>query len=382
MRLEYYIPVGQKRLRCGYTTGTCAAAAARAAAQRLLTGQWPAAVVIDTPAGIPVTVEPEALECGPGWASCAVRKDGGDDPDATHGALIVARVERTDGPGLTVDGGVGVGRVTRPGLDQGVGEAAINSVPRKMILRELSEALNQAGAECGLSAVISVPEGETIAKRTFNPNLGIVGGISILGTSGIVRPMSEQALVSSLYLELSQLAAAGKRDIVLTPGNYGEAFCRKQLGLKLTSWASCSNYLGQTIDQAVVLELNSILLVGHLGKLCKTAAGNFNTHSRVCDSRREVMTAHAALCGASPALIRAVFDAPTTDAALSLLDGEGLREAVCRSLTQELGRRLRARAGEGLHIEAIVFSKQYGLLGKTEGADALLALHRTKEEQL
>ena len=229
--------------------------------------------------------------------------------------------------------------------------------------------------------MISVPGGEEIAKRTFNPNLGIVGGISILGTSGIVRPMSEQALVSSLYLELSQLAAAGKRDIVLTPGNYGEAFCRERLGLKLTNWASCSNYLGQTIDQAVVLGMESVLLVGHLGKLCKAAAGNFNTHSRVCDTRREVMTAHAALCGASRELVRAVFGAPTTDAALSLLDGEGLREAVCRSLTHELGLRLRARAGEGLRIEAIVFSKQYGLLGKTEGADALLALQKTKEEQ-
>ena len=205
---EHYISVGRGRLRCGYTTGTCAAAAARGAAELLLTGEMPALVRVETPAGIPVEAELLEPASGCGWASCAVRKDGGDDPDATHGTLIFAKVEKTKGREVTIEGGVGVGRVTRPGLDQPVGEAAINHVPREMILRQMEEVRRKAGYSEGLRVEISVPAGEELAKRTFNPRLGITGGISILGTSGIVRPMSEAALIDSLRLELDMQAAA------------------------------------------------------------------------------------------------------------------------------------------------------------------------------
>ena len=208
-RLELYIPVGRQKLRCGYTTGTCAAAAAAGAAARLLTGETLPAVRIITPAGVAVEAELLQHAAGEGWAACAVRKDGGDDPDVTDGALIFARVERTDTPGIIIDGGEGVGRVTLPGLDQPVGAAAINSTPRRMIAEQLETAAARAGYTGGLRAVISVPEGEALAKRTFNPRLGIVGGISILGTSGIVKPMSEAALLDSLYLEMDQRRAAG-----------------------------------------------------------------------------------------------------------------------------------------------------------------------------
>ena len=221
---EHYISVGRERLRCGYTTGTCAAAAARGAAELLLTGQLPPAVRIDTPAGIPVEAELLEPSSGSDWAACAVRKDGGDDPDATHGTLIFARVERSATPGVTIDGGEGVGRVTKPGLDQPVGAAAINHVPRQMIEQQASAAMAANGCDGGLRVVISAPEGERLAQKTFNPRLGIVGGISILGTSGIVRPMSEAALIDSLRLEQDMLAAAGATDIVVTPGNYGETF--------------------------------------------------------------------------------------------------------------------------------------------------------------
>ena len=208
-KLEVYLPVGREKLRCGYTTGTCAAAAAAGAARRLLLGEALPAVRVDTPAGI--TVEAELLNhaAGTGWASCAVRKDGGDDPDVTDGALICARVERRDTPGIAIDGGVGVGRVTRPGLDQPVGEAAINSTPRRMIREQAERVMAEAGYTGGLTVTISVPEGERLAGHTFNPRLGIEGGISILGTSGIVRPMSEAALIDSLYLE--QLPGNGHR---------------------------------------------------------------------------------------------------------------------------------------------------------------------------
>ena len=375
-RLELYIPVGRQKLRCGYTTGTCAAAAAAGAAARLLTGETLPAVRIITPAGVAVEAELLQHAAGEGWAACAVRKDGGDDPDVTDGALIFTRVERTDTPGIIIDGGEGVGRVTLPGLDQPVGAAAINSTPRRMIAEQLETAAARAGYTGGLRAVISVPEGEALAKRTFNPRLGIVGGISILGTSGIVKPMSEAALLDSLYLEMDQRRAAGTEDLLLTPGNYGESFAREVLGLNLDRWCMCSNYLGAAIDHAAGAGFRSVLVVGHLGKLIKAAAGCMNTHSKTADARRETLTAHAALAGADRALLRALFDSPTTDAGVELLKQAGLLGPVMASIGEALDGQLKRRAGEGLTIEALFFSNQYGILGKTPGAERLLALHR------
>lgn len=375
MSFEHYIFVGRDKLRCGYTTGTCAAAAARAAVELLLTGEAPAAVRVDTPAGIPVDAEVLEPASGPGWASCAVRKDGGDDPDATHGTLIRARVERTGAPGVTIDGGQGVGRVTRPGLDQPVGEAAINRVPRQMIAAQLSEAMQNAGYAGGLRVVVSAPEGERLAAKTFNPRLGIEGGISILGTSGIVRPMSEAALIDSLRLELDVQAAAGAKDIVVTPGNYGETFAREILGLSLDHWATCSNYVGEAIDHAAGLGFHSFLLVGHIGKLCKMAAGVMNTHSKVADARRETLAAHTALCGGDRETAARVFRTITTDEAVAILDEKDLRGPVMESLAGALDFQLKHRAGEGMEIEAIFFSNRYGILGRTPGADRLAKRH-------
>ena len=375
--LEVYIPVGKKKLRCGYTTGTCAAAAAAGAARLLLAGEVLPAVKVDTPAGI--TVEAQLLEhaSGAGWASCAVRKDGGDDPDVTDGVLICARAAKADAPGVIIDGGPGVGRVTRPGLDQPVGAAAINSVPRRMIAAQVEAEMARAGYTGGLAVTIWVPEGEKLAVRTFNPRLGIVGGISILGTSGIVRPMSEAALIDSLYLEQDLARAAGVTDLLVTPGNYGDSFAAGTLGLDLERRCTCSNYIGHAIDHAAGLGFRSFLLVGHLGKLIKAAAGNMNTHSAVADGRRETLTAHAALAGAGPELLRALFASPTTDAGVELLRKAGLLEPVMASVARALEEALRRRAGAEMTIEAIFFSNQYGLLGKTSGAERLLALHRS-----
>ncbi len=371
--LEHYIPVGKTRLRCGYTTGTCAAAAARGAAERLVHGSWPALVELTTPSGIEVRVELEDMQSGPGWASCAVRKDAGDDPDVTDGALVYARVERVDGPGLSIDGGEGVGRVTRPGLDQPVGAAAINTTPRRMICEQMVA----AGLGSGARVIISIPAGVGLAKKTFNPRLGIEGGISVLGTSGIVKPMSEAALIDSVRLELDTVYARGARHVLVTPGNYGEDFSRDVLGLSLKDWALCSNYIGESLDHAAMLGFKSYLLVGHLGKLVKIAGGAMDTHSKTADGRREVLACHAALCGAERALVRAIFDSPTTDRAVELLDAAGLCGPVMASVAQALGERLRYRAGE-MRVEALFFSNKAGVLGKTAGADELLALHRAK----
>ena len=380
-RLEHYIDVGQRKLRCGYTTGTCAAAAARGAAEALLTHHFPAAVTLETPAGIPVTAELLEPKRGEGWASCAVRKDGGDDPDVTNGALVFAKVSLAEAPGIAIDGGVGVGWVTKPGLNQPVGAAAINTTPRRMIAGELTAAAAAHGYRGGFSVVISIPAGVELARKTFNPRLGIVGGISVLGTGGIVRPMSEAALIATTAAELSTLYAAGKRHVLVTPGNYGEDFSRDVLGLDLSSWALCSNYIGDAIDRAVSLGFESVLLVGHLGKLIKVAGGAMNTHSRTADGRRETLAAHAALCGADRALVQKLFACLTTDEAIPLLDGAGLREAVMGSIAEALGENLRHRAGEAMAIEALFFSNRYGILGQTAGASQLLAIHQYREEQ-
>ena len=303
MPFEHYIQSGGKRLRCGYTTGTCAALAAAGAARLLLGGRAPESVTFTTPGGLPVTAAPRYCRMAGETACCAVEKDGGDDIDATHGALIEARVERAAQPGVVIDGGPGVGRVTKPGLDQPVGAAAINRVPRRMIeqaVRAVCDALNWDG---GLRVTICVPEGAALAKKTFNPQLGIEGGISILGTSGIVEPMSMQALIDTVALSLRQARAQGAARVLLTPGNYGVDFLREQ------------------------------------GR-----------------------------------------DAATTDACIALLDEAGLRAPVLDSLLRAVERHLVRRAAGAYRVGAVLFSNEYGLLGRTASAAEMLAEWKGKKQ--
>ncbi len=375
-KLEHYISAGGKRLRCGYTTGTCAAAATRAAAELLLADVTVPSVEVSTPSGIAVVVEIEESDRGDTWAGCAVRKDAGDDPDITDGVLVFARVARCEGADVVIDGGLGVGRVTKPGLDQPVGAAAINSVPRQMIREAACAAAAAHGYAGGLTVTISIPDGVALAERTFNPRLGIEGGISVLGTSGIVRPMSEEALVASIKLELKVLRASGAKDVVLVPGNYGHDFATGELGLAEEHLVSCSNYLGAAIDEAALLGFETLLLVGHIGKLAKVAGGAMNLHSRVADGRAETMAAHAAMAGASAADVALIMDAATTDAMLDILAERGLLEATMRSLTARLQRNVAHRAAGRLQTEVVLFSKQHGLLGASAGANGLVARHR------
>lgn len=375
-KLERYINVGTKQMRCGYTTGTCAAGAARAAAEALLAGAFPASVVVATPAGIDVELDVERPEKDGSWACCAVRKDGGDDPDVTDGALVFSKVSLSDRPGVRIDGGVGVGRVTRPGLDQPIGAAAINSVPRAMIASQVEQAARAHGYSGGMDVEISIPAGVELAQRTFNPRLGIVGGISVLGTSGIVRPMSEASLIGSLEIEMRQLAQEGNRHLLLAPGNYGRDFARDVLGLSVENCVQCSNYLGEALDRAVTLGFQTVLVVGHVGKLAKVAAGNMNTHSRVSDARRETLAAHAALAGASRKLVVAIMDSGTTDEIFDLLDREGLVEQVMVTLVERLETQLERRTLGRLAIGAIVFSKTRGELGSTSHAHEIIQFHR------
>ena len=370
--MEEYIVKDGKKLRLGYTTGSCAAAAAKAAAVMLLTGRRLETVALLTPKGIRLELEVREVETGPGYVSCAIAKDAGDDPDVTDGALIFARVSRREEPGIVIDGGSGVGRVTKPGLDQPVGAAAINSVPRRMIRENLEEACALADWSGGLEAVISVPEGERLAKKTFNPRLGIAGGISILGTTGIVEPMSDGALVGTIRAELSQRRAAGDRYVLLTPGNYGSEFIRDGLGLDPALAVQTSNFIGDALDLCRELGFSGALLVGHVGKLVKLAGGMLNTHSRWGDCRMEILAAHAGAAGAPPERLGELLECAACDDALRILREAGVYRETLERLARRAAFHLSARAGEDLEVGTVLFSKVYGILGRTENAEALL----------
>ena len=378
---QHYIRSGGKQLRCGYTTGTCAALAAQGAVIRLLTGVWQKTVRLVTPKGLPVEVELEQCRDGENMASCGVRKDAGDDVDATAGMLIEAQVRYRTEPGIVIDGGTGIGRVTKPGLDQPVGAAAINSVPRKMILEAVRSVCAAAEYHGGLSVTIQAPEGEKIAEKTFNGDLGIQGGISILGTSGIVEPMSQQALIDTITLELRQRLAEGNRRVILTPGNYGMDFLHAhqldELGVPVVK---CSNFIGDALDAVKSLGYQQVLLVGHIGKLIKVAGGIMNTHSKMADCRRELMAVHCALAGGSTELCKALMECATTDACIGLLQEEKLVEPVMGSVMEAIEKQLKRRVGEDCRIGAILFSNEYGVLGRTAMAEQLIARWRMEKE--
>ena len=380
-KFEHYVRSGQKLLRCGYTTGTCAALGAAGAARLLLTGKAPETVALRTPKGIVVEVAP--LFCrrtGPG-AECAIEKDGGDDVDVTTGLPIVATVELL--PGTTevrIAGGPGVGRVTRPGLDQPVGEAAINHVPRRMIAEALQREAETACYTGGFAVTLSIPGGEEVARRTFNPHIGVAGGLSILGTSGIVEPMSQQAILDTIQLEMDQAALrpASPRRLVLAPGNYGLDYLAAALpDFERFPVVKTSNFIGDTLDMAAAARFEEVLLVGHIGKLVKLAAGVMNTHSHTADGRAEVFCAHAAVCGASRQTCAALMDAATTDACLDLLDAAGLRGPVLESILAAIQLHLDRRAAGAFRVGAVLFSNQHGPLGETQTAKELMTQWNT-----
>ena len=369
--MEQYIEKDGKRLRLGYTTGSCAAAAAKAAAWMLLTGRRKETITLDTPKGIRLELAVREITMRADSVSCAIEKDSGDDPDVTKGTLIFASVRRTDEPGVHIDGGEGVGRVTKRGLDQPVGNAAINSVPRQMIRENVEEVMALTDSSGGLDVVISAPEGEALAKKTFNPRLGIVGGISILGTTGIVEPMSEAALVETIRVELRQRRAMGKEYALLTPGNYGSDFIRQNLDVDLNTAVQVSNFLGDALDICRALGFRGALLVGHVGKLVKTAGGMMNTHSKYGDCRMEILAAHAAAAGVYAEHIREILDCAACDDAVRILRECGRDAPALARVTERALFHLSHRA-DGMEIGLLMFSKEYGVLGQSENAPALL----------
>ena len=444
MELNEYIEKGGQRLRLGYTTGSCAAAAAKAAALMLLTGQRVSQVQLKTPKGLDLILEIEDIcflheqnagpDTCPDAVSCAVQKDSGDDPDITNHAMIYARAARSDIPGIRIDGGEGVGRVTKPGLDQPVGNAAINSTPRRMIreaVQEVLELQSSGQAESsfertvhgdfgtghwkdreqsipqGIDITISVPQGRELAAKTFNPKLGIEGGISILGTSGIVEPMSDQALLDTIRVEIRVRKEEGLTILPAAPGNYGKNFFLEKYGFSLDTSVTASNFIYDTVKMAADAGFAKMLFVGHIGKLVKVAGGIRNTHSQYGDHRMEILTEIAENLlwkdekGQKPdkdrtiptesgesvrrkeelaeSLRTALADCVMTDEAVRILKEYGMAEQVLSEMTRRIQAVMQEWAQGKMQVEVVVFSNVHGELGRTEKA---LEYMRILQEQI
>ena len=377
------LPKNEQGLRFGYTTGSCATAAAAAAAQMLLCGDEVSTVDFMTPKGIKLQLDIEHITREENSVRCGVKKDAGDDPDITDGIYIYAIAELSDMPGVQIEGGIGVGRVTRPGLDQPVGASAVNHVPREMITREVSQVMEHARYDGGIRITIEIPEGVSLAAKTFNPRLGIEGGISVLGTSGIVEPMSEEALKATIRAELSVRRAEGHQDVVLVPGNYGLDFLRERAmsrdnlqngsaslncelqedhNIDVNSAVKCSNFIGDAIDMAAALGFTEVLLVGHIGKLIKLSGGIFNTHSRQADARIDLLVSAGVRADVPQEILKKLYDTVTTEDALRMLDEHHMLRPVMDAVKERIDYYLRQRAGDRLEIRAVLFSNVYGEL--------------------
>lgn len=382
---------GQKMLKRGYTTGTCAAAAAKAASAMLFLKEDIREVSLTVPAGVTLFLEVENIVRRKKSVSCAVRKDAGDDPDITDGMLVFAEVRvveeslnKDQNVTVLIRGGQGVGRVTKKGLEQPVGSAAINRVPRQMITEAVGEIARRHGFQGILEVTVFLPEGEVLAKKTFNPRLGIVGGLSILGTTGIVEPMSEKALTETILLEMKVKRQEDVRTLILVPGNYGSDFLEETLGISTEQAVKCSNYIGEALDMAVALGFQKVLLVGHIGKFVKLAAGIMNTHSHMADARGEIFLAaishlaskelkdHPQRSERFLRLVPELEESVTTDEMLSICERGGIRKEVMGRIMERISWQLSQRTKEELGTELITFSKEWGILGMTDHAMELV----------
>ncbi len=375
--MERYIYKGTKKLRCGYTTGSCASAAAKAAAELFLTGDAVSHAEILLPGGERISVPINESRLTEHSAICSVIKDSGDDPDVTNGILILAEVSLIPET-IEISGGKGVGIVTKPGLDQPAGEYAINSVPRRMIKTALQEIAELHEYHGGFKVIISVPDGEEIAKKTYNPRMGIQGGISIIGTTGIVEPMSNSALIETIRTEANIRRKEGLETLLLTLGNYSEQFLKMHLPIPEERSVCCSNFIGEAMDIGISLGFSRILLIGHIGKMIKLGAGIMNTHSHIADGRMETLVTCGVLAGVPLPVLQKLPECVTVDAALDILKSAGYMEQTLAVLIQRIESHLKARVNDTAGIGAVIFSYQHNIILKTSQADDLIQ-HIRKE---
>ncbi|PBE20521.1 cobalt-precorrin-5B (C(1))-methyltransferase CbiD [Clostridioides difficile] len=404
--MEEYVYIDGKKYRRGYTTGSCATGASKAAVYMLITKNRINTINIDTPKGIPLLLKVDNINISDTFVECSIKKDGGDDIDATHTmdiyarAEIVAKNDKNKGyltlkdidslstnseckselyKFIRVYGGTGIGVVTKKGLSVDVGKPAINPTPLKMINHEIRKLIGDnfesiLGNDKVLKITIFAPQGETVAKKTFNPRLGIVGGISIIGTTGIVEPMSDEGWKKSLSIELQMKKEQGLDKIILVPGNHGEQFIREKLNLDIKYVVRVSNFIGYMIKEAQRIGYKKILMAGHIGKFIKVSAGIFNTHSKVADARSEILVANLALMGARYEFLNKINQCVTTEEAVELINNSEYRE-VYNILSNKCKERVKQYLNEesdDIDVEVIIFSMDKSLLGKSDNTDDLV----------
>ncbi|VFE47370.1 cobalt-precorrin-5B (C(1))-methyltransferase CbiD [Clostridioides difficile] len=404
--MEEYVYIDGKKYRRGYTTGSCATGASKAAVYMLITKNRINTINIDTPKGIPLSLKVDNINISDTFVECSIKKDGGDDIDATHTMDIYARAEIVskndknkeyltlkDIDGLSnnsesqselykfirVYGGIGIGVVTKKGLSVDVGKPAINPTPLKMINHEIRNLIGDnfesiLGNNKVLKITIFAPQGEAVAKKTFNPRLGIVGGISIIGTTGIVEPMSDEGWKKSLSIELQMKKEQGLDKIILVPGNHGEQFIREKLNLDIKYVVRTSNFIGYMIKEAQRIGYKKILMAGHIGKFIKISAGIFNTHSKVADARSEILVANLALMGATYEFLNKINQCLTTEEAVELINNSEYRQ-VYNILSNKCRERVKQYLNEDsddIDVEVIIFSMNKSLLGKSDNTDDLV----------
>lgn len=382
--MEEYVYIDGKKYRRGYTTGSCATAASKAATHMLLTKNKIEKVNIDTPKGIPLSLDVHNIELNEEYVICSIEKDGGDDIDATHKMHIYAKaelVDRTNDKDIIVDGGIGVGIVTKKGLSVEVGRPAINPVPMRMINTEVRKVIGEdfssnIGKEKSLKLTISAPQGVEIAKKTFNPRLGIVGGISILGTSGIVEPMSDEGWKKSLSIEMEMKKAQGLDKIILVPGNHGEEFIKDKLKLDMKYVVRTSNFIGYVLKEAQRIGYKKILMAGHIGKYIKISAGIFNTHSKVADARSEILISNLAMMGAPFEFLKKIESCVTAEGAVEIInDSEytDFYDLISNKCKYKIDQYL---LDEDIDVGVMMFTMDKTLLGKSNNADQLVEVFR------
>lgn len=354
----------KKELRSGITTGASAAAAAQAAVIMLDRHEEIRVAVIINPLGQEIAVPIKSVSLQNGYAEAVVVKDGGDDPDVTDGLDIVVTVRKTAGKEIIIDGGPGVGTVTKPGLQIPVGEPAINPVPRVMIREAVSKYLPEG---VGVRIEVSVPGGAEVARKTLNPKLGIIGGISILGTTGIVEPMSEEAFKRSLVPQIEMAKAQGYSTICLSPGRLGEKWAAEKLGIPGEATVQMSNFVGYMLNACVRLAIREVILVGHHSKITKVAAGCFHTHNKVSDARLETLAAYAGLLGAQPPVIAALLEANTAEGALEILRDNNLMDVLPLIAAKAAHRSMEHIFGE-LRVGVVMFNMAGDVLAADENA--------------
>lgn len=400
--------VNGKELRKGYTTGSTGCAAATAAVNMLLTGERINHIKITLPSGDEAIFEVVDIQMGREQTKCAVIKDGGDDPDVTHGLKIFARVtigtpdadllksaeyavckntdeikfESTEDDYndviVNIIGGTGVGKVKARGLQCDIGEPAINPIPRKMIRENVRKTAMKLGFKGQLTVEISVPKGEETALKTFNPRLGIKDGISILGTTGIVEPMSEKALIDTIKVSIDKRFAENSEIILISPGNYGIDYCKNELGLDIEKAVEISNYLGEALDYIKYKGFKKILFVGHTGKLVKVAAGVMNTHSSYADCRMETIACHSGCLGAESDIMKEIMNAVNTDEAFDIIKDKTYYEDVKRKIMEKAMEHLNFRLKNEVDIQILMYTTHREHIIKSEKTDEYI--EKVREE--